>query len=65
MMQVLSGQERKGQPCANRALESIGDLLKRIIRVKNQDRERDIIKMAVWCPLYWLRFHYAGGDEGM
>ena len=40
---------------------ALGDLIKRIIRVKNQDRERDIIKIAVWCYLWCLRFYYSRG----
>jgi len=30
------------------------DLIKRIIRFKNQSRERDLIKMALWCYLLWM-----------
>ena len=33
----------------------LGDLLKRIIRFKNQRRERDLIKMALWAYLLWMR----------
>jgi len=32
------------------------DLIKRIFRLKNQNRERDVIKMGVWLYLYWQRF---------
>ena len=35
-----------------------GDILKRIFRLKNQDRERDLIKIAVWMCLLWSRYHY-------
>ena len=41
----------------------LGDLLKRIFRVKNQNRERDIIKMAVWLFLYWKRYFAAKGKR--
>ena len=33
----------------------LGDLLKRIIRFKNQRRERDLVKMALWAYLLWMR----------
>lgn len=33
----------------------LGDLLKRIIRFKNQKRERDLVKMALWTYLLWMR----------
>lgn len=33
----------------------LGDLLKRIIRFKNQRRERDLVKMALWTYLLWMR----------
>lgn len=33
----------------------LGDLLKRIIRFKNQRRERDLLKMALWAYLLWMR----------
>ncbi len=33
----------------------LGDLLKRIIRFKNQKRERDLIKIALWTYLLWMR----------
>lgn len=33
----------------------LGDLLKRIIRFKNQKRERDLLKMALWVYLLWMR----------
>lgn len=34
----------------------LGDLLKRIIRFKNQKRERDLVKMSLWTYLLWMRF---------
>ncbi len=34
----------------------LGDLLKRIIRFKNQKRERDLIKIALWTYFLWIRF---------
>ncbi len=33
----------------------LGDLLKRIIRFKNQKRERDLIKIALWTYFLWIR----------
>ena len=33
----------------------LGDLLKRIIRFKNQRRERDLVKIALWAYLLWMR----------
>ena len=33
----------------------LGDLLKRIIRFKNQRRERDLIKIALWTYLLWMK----------
>ena len=33
----------------------LGDLLKRIIRFKNQRRERDLVKIALWTYLLWMR----------
>lgn len=33
----------------------LGDLLKRIIRFKNQKRERDLVKIALWAYLLWMR----------
>ena len=31
----------------------LGDLIKRIIRFKNQKREKDLVKMALWSYLLW------------
>jgi len=39
----------------------ICDILKRLIRFKNDRRERDIIKIAVWC--YLLLKFYKDKDE--
>jgi hypothetical protein len=33
----------------------LGDLIKRIIRFKNQKRERDLIKIALWTYFLWMR----------
>lgn len=33
----------------------LGDLIKRVIRFKNQRRERDLVKMALWAYLLWMR----------
>jgi len=33
----------------------LGDLLKRIARFKNQRRERDLVKIALWTYLLWMR----------
>lgn len=33
----------------------LGDLIKRVIRFKNQRRERDLFKMALWAYLLWMR----------
>ncbi len=33
----------------------LGDLLKRIIRFKNQKRERDLVKIALWTYFLWIR----------
>lgn len=33
----------------------LGDILKRIIRFKNQRRERDLLKVALWTYLLWMR----------
>jgi len=33
----------------------LGDLVKRIIRFKNERRERDLVKMALWTYLLWMR----------
>jgi hypothetical protein len=33
----------------------LGDLIKRISRFKNQRRERDLVKMALWAYLLWMR----------
>jgi len=33
----------------------LGDLIKRVIRFKNQRRERDLVKMALWTYLLWMR----------
>ena len=33
----------------------LGDLIKRIIRFKNQKRERDLVKIALWTYLLWMR----------
>jgi len=33
----------------------LGDLIKRIIRFKNQRRERDLMKMALWAYLLWTK----------
>ena len=35
---------------------SLGDLIKRIIRFKNQRRERDLFKIALSAYLLWMRF---------
>ena len=42
----------------------LGDLLKRIIRFKNQRRERDLVKMALWSYLLWMRLFPNQGREG-
>jgi hypothetical protein len=33
----------------------LGDLIKRIMRFKNQRRERDLVKIALWTYLLWMR----------
>jgi hypothetical protein len=33
----------------------LGDLLKRIIRFKNQKRERDLLKIGLWSYMLWMR----------
>jgi len=33
----------------------LADLIKRIIRFKNQKRERDLLKIALWSYLLWMR----------
>jgi hypothetical protein len=35
----------------------LGDLIKRIIRFKNQKRERDLLKIALWSYLLWMRLY--------
>ena len=35
----------------------LGDMIKRIFRYKNQERERDLFKLAVWAFLLWDRLH--------
>ena len=35
----------------------LGDLLKRIIRFKNQRRERDLLKIGLWIYLLWMRVY--------
>jgi len=42
----------------------LGDLLKRIIRFKNQRRERDLVKMALWAYLLWMRLFPRQEPEG-
>lgn len=34
----------------------LGDLIKRIFRFKNQRRETDLVKIALWTYLLWMRF---------
>lgn len=41
----------------------LGDLLKRIFRLRNQFRERDLYKIAVWSYLLYLRYFYKGNKE--
>jgi hypothetical protein len=33
----------------------LGDLVKRVVRFKNQRRERDLVKIALWTYLLWMR----------
>jgi hypothetical protein len=40
----------------------LGDLLKRIIRFKNQRRERDLLKIALWSYLLWMRLFPRAGE---
>lgn len=42
----------------------LGDLLKRVIRFKNQRRERDLVKIALWSYLLWMRFFPKQDREG-
>lgn len=41
----------------------LGDLLKRVFRLHNQFRERDLFKIALWCYLLWLRYYYNAEEE--
>jgi len=45
----------------------LGDLLKRVIRFKNQKREDDLAKIALWAYLLWARLfpqNYREGGDG-
>ncbi|MEI9475592.1 MAG: hypothetical protein WCO26_03350 [Deltaproteobacteria bacterium] len=42
----------------------LGDLVKRITRFKNQRRERDLVKIALWTYLLWMRLFPKQDREG-
>ena len=35
----------------------LSDIVKRVIRYKNQQRDRDLLKIALWCYLLWKAEH--------
>lgn len=43
----------------------LADLTKRIFRLKNQLRERDLFKIGVWCFLLWKRYFFHDNADGL